>query len=403
MSHATTPALKKYDVIFFICRAQPFTNGHKHNIDQALEQANRVVVVLGSAHRARDVRNPFTYEERKAMIRDVYRAEGIDHRISFRPQRDYPYSDTMWASYIQKTVSDYCSTYHMGRTDVKVGLIGHMKEDTYYLNLFPQWDFVPVQGMGDTSDMNATNVRKAYFEESTFHGREGAEYSLLDYIEQVTNRVPALVSYFLYEFKYGVKPGNISYAELTKPRTDGPTPVWPAPETLTDQYRNLKNEHFHIKKYRAAWDAAPYAPMFVTCDCLIVQSGHVLLIQRKAAPGKGLWAIPGGFLNQGERIVDGIFRELKEETVIKVPMKVLRGSLVGQHVYDHPQRSQRGRVITHAGVVHLEDGPLPKVKGSDDAAKAKWFPINEVYKMQDQFFEDHFFIIEDLLNRFPKK
>lgn len=395
MPLATTPSEKQYDTLFFICRAQPFTNGHKHNIDRALDLANRVVVIIGSAFRARDTRNPFTYEERVNMIRASY---GDEARLSFEPQRDYPYSDTMWASYVQKIVRKYNPLERD-----RVGIIGHMKDDTYYLNLFPQWDFVSVDSKGDDSELNATNVRKAYFEESDFHGNGDVGRSLLEYIEQVTDCVPEAVSHFLYEFKYGEKPGITNYAELTKRRTDGPTPVWPAPVTITEAFRDLKNEHFHIKKYRSAWAKAPYAPMFVTCDCLIVQSGHVLLIKRKSAPGKGLWAIPGGFLNQGERIIDGIFRELKEETVIKVPQKVLRGSLVGQHVYDHPQRSLRGRVITHAGVVHLEDGPLPKVKGSDDAAKAKWFPINEVYQMQDQFFEDHFFIIEDLLNRFPKR
>jgi bifunctional NMN adenylyltransferase/nudix hydrolase len=392
MSPAITPS-QHYNVLFFICRAQPFTLGHKHNIDQALKMADKVVIIIGSAFRARDTRNPFTYEERKGMISRVY---GNDPRISFEPLRDYPYSDTMWASYVQKIV--HAHQPHSAR----VGIIGHMKDDTYYLNMFPQWDFVPVESFKDDSVMNATNVRKAYFEESAFHNGDPSR-SLLDYMEQVIDCVPREVSHFLYEFKYGEKPGVRMLAELTERRTSGPTPVHLPPEGLTETYQSLKNEYYHIKKYRSAWDKAPYAPTFVTCDCLVVQSGHVLLIKRKAAPGKGLWAIPGGFLNQGERIIDGIFRELKEETVINVPQKVLRGSMVGMHVYDHPQRSLRGRVITHAGIVYLEDGSLPKVKGSDDAAKAKWVPIDEVYKMQDMFFEDHMYIIEDLLNRFPKR
>lgn len=395
MSNAITPS-KHYNVLFFICRAQPFTLGHKHNIDQALAMADKVVIIIGSAFRARDTRNPFTYSERVDMICRVY---GNDSRISFVPLRDYPYSDTMWASYVQKIV--HAHQPHSAR----VGIIGHMKDDTYYLNMFPQWDFVPVESLGDDAEFNATNVRKAYFEESAFHTGRPRGLPLVDYIRQVNRRVPAAVAEFLYQFKYGETPdeGGRLLAEMTPVRQDSATPIWPAPDSRTVVYRELQNEYYHIKKYRAAWDKAPYAPTFVTCDCLIVQSGHVLLIKRKAAPGKGLLAIPGGFLNQGERIVDGIFRELKEETVIKVPMKVLRGSMVGQHVYDHPQRSLRGRVITHAGIVYLEDGPLPKVKGSDDAAKAMWVPINEVYKMQDMLFEDHFYIVEDLLNRFPKR
>lgn len=393
MSPAITPS-QHYNVLFFICRAQPFTLGHKHNIDQALKMADKVVIIIGSAFRARDTRNPFTYEERKGMISRVY---GNDPRISFEPLRDYPYSDTMWASYVQKIV--HAHQPHSAR----VGIIGHMKDDTYYLNMFPQWDFVPVDSLGNDAELNATNVRQAYFEGSSFHKADGRR-SLIDYVTQVTDCVPWAVSEFLYEFKYGQKPENLKYAELVSWSPDlSRGEISPPPNSLTEEFGGLHTEWYHIKKYRSAWDKAPYAPTFVTCDCLVVKSGHVLLIKRKAAPGKGLWAIPGGFLNQGERIIDGIFRELKEETVIDVPQRILRGSMVGMHVYDHPQRSMRGRVITHAGIVYLEDGTLPKVKGSDDAAKAKWVPIDEVYKMQDMFFEDHFYIIEDLLNRFPRR
>ena len=65
----------------------------------------------------------------------------------------------------------------------------------------------------------------------------------------------------------------------------------------TPIYDYLKQEHDYILGYRRAWEAAPYPPTFVTTDAVVVQSGHILLIQRKAAPGKGLWALPGGFLN----------------------------------------------------------------------------------------------------------
>jgi bifunctional NMN adenylyltransferase/nudix hydrolase len=112
-------------------------------------------------------------------------------------------------------------------------------------------------------------------------------------------------------------------------------------------------------------------------------------VQRKAAPGEGLYALPGGFLNQKERIIDGMIRELTEETRIKVPDKVLIGSIKNQHVFDHPNRSQRGRTITHAFHIELPPGPLPKVKGSDDAKSAAWWRISDINARWDELFEDH--------------
>ena len=102
--------------------------------------------------------------------------------------------------------------------------------------------------------------------------------------------------------------------------------------------------------------------------------------------------MPGGFLNTNERIIDGTLRELKEETKIDCPLPVLRGSIKWQHVFDEPDRSLRGRTITHASLFELKPGPLPKVKGSDDAEKAKWIPLTVVEKMEDQMFEDHYHI-----------
>jgi bifunctional NMN adenylyltransferase/nudix hydrolase len=90
---------------------------------------------------------------------------------------------------------------------------------------------------------------------------------------------------------------------------------------------------------------------------------------------------------------DAALRELREETGIKVPEKVLRGSIVGSRVFDAIDRSQRGRTITHAFHIVLDDGEynLPKVKGSDDAAQAQWIPISKLNS--EEIFEDHADII----------
>ena len=70
----------------------------------------------------------------------------------------------------------------------------------------------------------------------------------------------------------------------------------------------------------------------------------------------------------GERLLDACIRELREETKIKVPGPILKGSIKRQSVYDDPYRSARGRTLTHGFYIELEpSAELPKVKGSDDA------------------------------------
>ena len=74
---------------------------------------------------------------------------------------------------------------------------------------------------------------------------------------------------------------------------------------------------------------------------------------------------------------------------------MLRGSIVRSEVFDAVERSARGRTITHAFHIELPDGDLPKVKGQDDAEKARWVPIAEV--RSEECFEDHYEIIQHFL------
>lgn len=340
---------KKRDALVFIGRFSPFHNGHKAVIDAALEQAKEVVVVVGSSFAARNIRNPFTFEERKAMIEAVFPTE----RVKVVPVSDYPYDDNKWVNAIQKVVDDTVP-------DAKdVGLIGHSKDSTsYYLNIFPRWkNHVEV---ADVDGINATDIRDEIFNT----GDRLTIGTLCNESLPVKVR-EELASLFL---------------------------------SKSSQFDTLYHEYQMVKKYKEAWKAAPFPPTFVTVDAVVVQSGHILLVKRGDMPGKGLFALPGGFLNQEETMLDGAIRELKEETKIKVPVPVLKGSIKSSKTFDAPNRSSRGRTITQAFFIDLGVGELPKVKGSDDAEKAFWVPLNEVSKQRDRFFEDHFFLIDYFLN-----
>ena len=148
------------------------------------------------------------------------------------------------------------------------------------------------------------------------------------------------------------------------------------------------------------YDTSAYPSFAVTVDIVILtmRGGHlhVLLVQRGGEPYAGMWALPGGFKRPDETLDEAARRELREETRLKVPAPVLKGSIRRQEVYDDPYRSARGRTITHAFYMELEpNASLPKVKGGDDARQARWVPLGEL--TPERLFEDHYFIIQDIL------
>ena len=144
-----------------------------------------------------------------------------------------------------------------------------------------------------------------------------------------------------------------------------------------------------LRAYWASWSAAPYPPTFVTTDALVLSDGHVLLVQRGELPGRGLYALPGGFLNPNESLVQGARRELLEETGLALSAALVPAASA---VFDHPDRSLRGRTITHAFLWRLDHpaSALPAVQGQDDAAHAVWVPVAQLQGMEDRFFDDHF-------------
>ncbi len=113
----------------------------------------------------------------------------------------------------------------------------------------------------------------------------------------------------------------------------------------------------------------------------------VLLIQRAHSPFVGGWALPGGFVEEGETVIEAAPRELVEETGLRV------GSLQMLGVYDTPGRDPRGWTVS---VVYLATVPHRlEVKGGDDAGDARWFAVDA---LPDLAF-DHAAILADALRR----
>jgi len=367
-----------FDVLAFIGRFQMPHEGHGAVIDTALTRAKKVALVMGSHLLPRGARNPWTTAERIAMITSVYPDEVESGRIQFVPQVDHMYNMDRWISGIQAGVSQVANT-PFTPDPVRIGLIGHSKDhSSFYLKSFPIWDSVSVASF---QGLNATDLRDAYFSDGTIP----------------TVGVAPSVAAFLRDFKQtqayrDVKAEHdflVEYKKQFQRPSDASIDTWLMGHNMTNDAKDS------VKAFADKF-CPQYPPVFYTADSVVIQSGHVLLVKRGAMPGKGLWALPGGFVNRYENSFDAAIRELREETRIDVPEAVLRGSKRMWSEFSDPYRSQRGRTVTNAFLFELrQTDTLPKIKGSDDAEKARWVPLGNLDRKA--MFEDHYDIIEKMV------
>ena len=99
----------------------------------------------------------------------------------------------------------------------------------------------------------------------------------------------------------------------------------------------------------------------------------VLLVKRKYEPGVGQWAIPGGFVREDESLEESALRELKEETGLAKDCY-----LEQLYTFGEVTRDPRGRVISVAYMVLINEPEKLKLKASDDATDAQWFSVDDL-------------------------
>lgn len=158
------------------------------------------------------------------------------------------------------------------------------------------------------------------------------------------------------------------------------------PQSVQQDMQYFAQEAIRFKDY-------PYAESlnFNCADPVLECNGHILVVQRGGLPGVGNWALPGGFKNHNETFQDCAIRELLEETNVRVPEKVLRGSIVASRLFDSPTRGfgiPRNTLAVHIVIKPNPDGSMPRVSAGDDAqaGSARWVPINVLlneYRMHD--------------------
>lgn len=284
-------------------------------------------------------------------------------RVHFLPMRDF-YDEARWVRAVQRSVEEHARSARPDVAQPRIALVGHFKDaSSTYLAQFPNWQLLDFPRQNGT---DATTVREALF--GAAQGDAALQTTLAAHL-------PEAIAQWLLDWR-ARDAGGV--------------------------YSDLQKEWQMLRDYRQSWASAPYAPTFVTVDAVVQWRDRVLLVERGELPGKGLYALPGGFLEVQDTLWQSCLRELREETTLALDEATWRQALRASRVFDHPQRSLRGRVITH--VYHFDlsatpgmGGQPPRVQGADDARAAEWIALPAIAAMPERFFDDHFFILDSLL------
>ncbi len=339
-----------YDYAVVIGRFSPCDKGHVERLSGIGAVARRVLVLVSAADKARESRLPWTADEREAMLRAGLGA--VADGFVFGRVGDYAYLPGNFADEVTRQFEAFRGTQTAGRVAV-VSRAADVRPDA--LAALPaDWTrLTPPPGPDQAALLEA------------LYGADDAA---------LAEEVPPGVLERLQAFR-----GTAVFAAMAA-------------------------EYRHIEDYKTSWAAAPYPVIFATTDVMAIQPDadgvpHILLVRRGGIPGKGHWALPGGFLNPEETLVDGALRELREETGLGLSDGELKACLAGAYVFSDPQRSSRGRVITHGHHFVLPAGPLPVVEGADDAEHAIWLPLSDLPSLRGSFFEDHYAMVEYILEQ----
>ena len=336
-----------YPVGLHFARFQPILDSDVQTILGALEACERLIIALDGLDSAPSTRRPWSCAQREAHVRRILPA-GAGKRVSVIGVRDQLYQPARWAAELRSAMAA------AGAELDAVALVS-TQDDAESLSLRGYSARLRVDPVARPDPAAEAAARADYL---------GAG------IAWQARVPPALV------------------ASLDASRVD---PVM----------TRLMEEQAWVDQLADAWRGAPYPPIFVTADAVVIASGHILLIHRSHAPAKELWALPGGFVEQDETVVEAALRELGEETGITVSRNVLRAAIRATRVFDAPERSVRGRTITHGTLFDLGDASPPAVRAGDDAARAEWWPLERFAQSTESLAEDHAWIVRAFVPGLP--
>jgi len=351
-------------------RFQLIHDGHIANASAMFDKVEHGVINIGSANQSPDIRNPLTFEQRKAIWTEAL----TNHlnipadRFTIIGQEDLG-NPVRWASQVEESVARIIRERGLDPDETDVAIFGHRKDATsFYLDDFPRY---PLEHVEAVEDLSSTQLRDQLFHiAGSAHAQEWLE-----------TRVPTWNVPVLREFM----------ASAT--------------------FEKLLIEQHKADDTAKAWEGTPYPVIFNTADAVVVQGNRILLSQRASYPGKDLWALPGTFLGYRETALDAAIRGATEKVGLDASRNQMRQAFVDTFVQDDPYRSTRGRTISIVSIFRFKPVPkgrtaeerrrsmsLPRVRGLSTGTSA-WLTPDEIHAMRSSIFEDHAIIIDKALER----
>lgn len=342
----------KYDIGIVIGRMQILHNGHLECIKKTFENSKHVLICIGSCNSPRTIENPFSFEERFTLVQTVIDNLELQpyHTYNIIPLNDYLLDNNKWKKQITNEITKIEDKLHT--RELKVAIIGGSKNE-WYFDLFKEYDSVyPELTHNKNEVINAKDIRFKYFNHL---------YFLAD--RAIEPLVPKETFDFLVEYR---KETNYAYIAAE----------WGRINDLNKNYG--------------------FGP-FLTGDTVLVYGNKVLLIKRKNHPGRGLYALPGGYFDmKDESLIHCAYRELVEETSCNLTLEEYSNGIFKTQVFDAPKRSLVARIITKVCYVDLPFGMQLDIKANDDAAECHWFTFEEIKDMKHMMYDDHYEIISQM-------
>lgn len=320
-----------------IGRFQPLHNGHISLINKALQENDKVLVLIGSTNKLPDFKNPFTTEERIAFLAGSF---GDNENVIVNTIKDYD-SDDEWVQEVTARALSF------EEDPTKITLYCNPKDYDWYTGNF----LFPVE-TEDSVYISATTIRNAWY---------NGDYSWSQVVAlHVMETMDAAQSY----------------------------------QRLQREYRNT-TQMGALKK-----QGHPFGnPMEPVSFAVIIKDGQVLVGKRKGPRGAGQFGLPGGFVQNTETTLEAAMRETKEELGVDLKTLVTSGNAVcmAQAVSENlGDLGVRTLGVNYLFVVKPEV-ELEITLDTSETTEYQWVPYLDICEDKFLLFFNHNFVTRQLL------
>ena len=350
----------------------PFTKAHEailKTLQKKVLTKNDSLVICVTANDEKQNRTPV--EERYALVEKDLNAKKIPHTLVIQPNRMY---DFLHGEFFEN-VNSFDVTIVIGQDEFDALLAGKWK---YSMSLLKNYRFIVFKREKDSVTMYNTRNSSVDF---MYIDPEFEDVSSSE-VREIFRRNP-----------------ECHYKDVQKHIS---RPVFEYIKEHQLYHQNPLNYADIEKKFIEDYKKRGWGTFANTVDILATCGDEVLLIRRKKPPYQNYWCTPGGFFDAVDMIdketgatitadaslEHAAARELREETQIDVPVEKFEQIKTYSHMFD-----PRLRIVDTAFHVRVSAAQKKKAIGSDDAAEAAWFKIDDLPKMGFH----HKTIVEDWL------